>query len=69
MRYHVAVIVPTTVSLELLKRIVQKRREHWLCWLLMALPVLNPFISLPDALQVQVYDSKRDSIRNLRRDG
>jgi hypothetical protein len=69
MRYHVAVIVPTTGSLELLKRIVQKRREHWLCCLLMALPALNPFISLPDALQVQVYDSKRDSMRNLRRDG
>jgi len=67
--YHAAFIVPTTGSIGLMKKIVQKRREHWLGWLLMVLPALHPLISMQDALQVEVYDSKRDSMMSLRRDG
>jgi hypothetical protein len=67
--YHVAFIMPTTGSIGLVKKIAQKRREYWLGWLLMVLPALQPLISMQDALQVEVYDSKRDSMMSLRRDG
>jgi len=65
MRYRVAVMVPMTGSLEVVKRIAQKCPEYRLCWLFMAPPAFNPFISMPDALQVNVYDS----IRSLGKDG
>ncbi|GAH13616.1 unnamed protein product [marine sediment metagenome] len=43
-----AVIMHTTGSLEVLKRIAQKRREHWLCYLLSVIPALYPFGSRKD---------------------